>query len=147
MQLARAPNRKRLSGNAEGVGRPRLGFTGACSSITPSFSSTSHFSSCTYLALCPNAFLLHSLLPCEADTLHLCLVTSSPFVPSLASPDPPPLSSVPSPLILCNFICPWHGPRGRTVRDPWCYPRHCRNPSGHKHPADVHIWFCHSLVV
>lgn len=74
MQLARAPNRKRLSGNAEGVGLPRLGSTGACSSITPSFSSTSHFASCTYLALCPSAFLLHSLLSCEANTLHLCRV-------------------------------------------------------------------------
>lgn len=74
------------------------------------------------------------------STSAMYSVTSSPFVSSLASPDPPPFSSVPSLLTLCNFICPWRGPRGRTVREPWCYPQHCRNPSGHKHPADVHIW-------
>lgn len=150
MQLARAPNRKWLSGNAKGVGLPCQGSTGACSSITPSFSSTYHISSSTYLALCLEASLIHSLLSSEANTLYLGSVLCHffPFLPSLVSPDPPPFSISQSfnPLpkensqITWNFICPWHGPHGCTVRDPWCYPRYCHNTSGHKHLADVHIW-------
>lgn len=151
MQLARAPNRKWLWGNAK---RGRSSQPGLDRSLLihhtygslylplllihlPSFVSESFPYSLP-------AFIWgqHSLpRPCTLSLLpHLSLLhLLQILLRSLISPsfNPPPKENS---QITCNFICPWHGPCGCTVRDRWCCPRYCPNTSGHKHLADVHIW-------